>query len=235
MMEVVKSSPRRVQKILVQQDSDRRKIAELLHRAKLHRIPLQFVPRKKLDILDRNHQGVIGFLSLKAFVPLDEILEGAAKPFLLLCDGVEDPQNLGAIIRTAECSGADGLILPERRSAGISSAVLTVSAGAAEHLSISRVKNLARTMDELRKRGIWLVGAEGGGREYWFDFDYNVPVGLVLGSEGKGLRPLVRDKCDRILSIPLAGQITSLNVAAAAAVFMFEVVRQRKKFRLQSE
>jgi len=235
LLEVLKSSPRRVNKILVQKDSGRKKIKEILDRAGQHRIPCQFVPKRQMDVVDGGHQGVIGFVSLKAPVPLDDILESAKKPFLLLCDSVEDPQNLGAIIRTAECAGVDGLILPERRAAGITGTVRAVSAGATEHLSVSRVKNLARTMDELRKKGVWLVGAEGGGREYWHDFDYDVPVGIVLGSEGKGLRPLVRKKCDKILSIPLAGKINSLNVASAAAVFLFEVARQRNYFRKQCE
>jgi 23S rRNA (guanosine2251-2'-O)-methyltransferase len=112
----------------------------------------------------------------------------------------------------------------------VTGAVASVSAGAVEYLKISRVTNLARAMDDLKKRGLWFVGAEGGSKEYWHDFDYTVPLGLVLGSEGKGLRPLVRAKCDRILSIPLMGKLTSLNVAAAAAIFCFEVVRQRKKY-----
>jgi len=229
LVEAVRSSPQRVHKILIQKDSDKRKTAEIVHWAKMYRIPFFFVPKRKLDTLDRNHQGAVGFLSPKAFVSLEEILNSAETPFLLLCDGVEDPQNLGAIIRTAEGAGVDGVILPERRAAGITDAVLSVSAGAAEHLSIARVKNLAQTMDELRKRGIWLVGAEAGGQDYWYEFDFTVPLGLVVGSEGKGLRTLVRSKCDKILSIPLSGKIGSLNVAAAAAVFLFEVVRQREK------
>jgi 23S rRNA (guanosine2251-2'-O)-methyltransferase len=145
-----------------------------------------------------------------------------------LLDGIEDPQNLGAIIRTAEGAGADGIILPERRTVGLSETVSLVSAGALEYLKVARVKNLARTMDDLKNRGVWLVGAEAAGKEYWCEFDYKLPVGLVLGSEGKGLRPLIRKKCDKILSIPLLGSITSLNVSAAASIFLYEVVRQRK-------
>jgi 23S rRNA (guanosine2251-2'-O)-methyltransferase len=125
----------------------------------------------------------------------------------------------------------DGVILPERRSAGLSKVVSSVSAGALEHIKIARVKNLARSMDRFKEKGIWFVGAEGGSPGYWFDFDYTVPVGLVLGSEGKGLRPLVRNKCDKVLSIPLLGEVGSLNVASAAAIFMYEVVRQRKRYK----
>jgi len=230
LLEILKSSPQRVNKILVQKDSNKQDIAEIVRLSKRNRIPLQFVPKKRLDLLDKKHQGVAAFVLPKAFVSVDAILESAELPFLLLLDGVEDPQNLGAIIRTAEGAGIDGLVLPERRAAGVTGAVASVSAGAVEHLKISRVTNLVRVMDDLRKRGVWLVGAEGGSHEYWYDFDYTVPLGLVLGSEGKGLRPLVKAKCDRVLSIPLLGKLTSLNVAAAAAIFCFEVVRQRKKY-----
>ena len=156
-----------------------------------------------------------------------EILAGTKAPFLVLLDEIEDPQNLGAIVRSAECAGVDGLVLPERRSAGLTETVSTVAAGALEHVKIARVTNLAQTMEELKKRGLWFVGAEGGGTEPWYKFDYTVPVGIVMGSEGKGLRPLVRKRCDKILSIPLFGRINSLNVSAAAAIFLFEVARQR--------
>jgi 23S rRNA (guanosine2251-2'-O)-methyltransferase len=230
LLEILKSSPQRVNKILIQKDSNKPDIAEIVRLSKRSHISLQFVPKKRLDLLDKKHQGVAAFVLPKAFVSVDAILESAELPFLLLLDGVEDPQNLGAIIRTAEGAGIDGLVLPERRAAGVTGAVASVSAGAVEHLKISRVTNLVRVMDDLRKRGVWLVGAEGGSHEYWYDFDYTVPLGLVLGSEGKGLRPLVKAKCDRVLSIPLLGKLTSLNVAAAAAIFCFEVVRQRKKY-----
>lgn len=228
LFEIVKSFPNRVNKILIQKDKRQRKITEIIHLAKAKDIPLLFVPKQKLDRLDRNHQGVVALLTPKEFSSLDNILSSANIPFLVLLDGIEDPQNLGAIIRTAEGAGADGIILPERRSAGLSETVSLVSAGALEYLRVARVKNLARTMDDLKNRGVWLVGAEAAGKEYWYEFDYKLPVGLVLGSEGKGLRPLIRKKCDKILSIPLLGNITSLNVSAAASIFLYEVVRQRE-------
>ena len=230
LLEVMKSSPQRINKILVRKDSHNQDIKEIVLLSKKNNISLQYVPKKRLDVLDNKHRGFVAFVMPKAFVSVNAILESAEMPFLLLLDGVEDPQNLGAIIRIAEGAGIDGLILPERRAAGVTGAVASVSAGAVEHLKISRVTNLARVMDDLKKRGLWLVGAEGGSREYWHDFDYNVPLGLVLGSEGRGLRPLVKSKCDRVLSIPLLGKLTSLNVAAAAAIFCFEVVRQREKY-----
>lgn len=228
LVEVVKSSPLRVNKIWIQNDMRKEKITEIKRLAKDKHIPFLFVPKRKLDRLDRNHQGAIAFLTPKDFSSLDEIAVSQENAFLILLDGIEDPQNLGAILRTAECAGVDGVILPERRSVGLTDSVFQVSAGAMEYVKVARVNNLARTMEDLKKRGVWLVGAESSGEEFWYEFDYTLPVGLVLGSEGKGLRPLIRKKCDKILSIPLLGSISSLNVAAAASVFVYEVVRQRR-------
>ena len=231
LLEVLKSSPNRINKILIQEGKKQKKIDEIIQLAKAKHIPFLFVPRQRLGNLDRNHQGAVALISPKEFSSLDDIFTSDRIPFLLLLDGIEDPQNLGAIIRTAEGAGVDGIILPERRSVGLSETVSLVSAGALEYLKVARVKNLARVMDDLRGRGIWLVGAEGGYKELWYEFDYKLPVGLVLGSEGKGLRPLIRKKCDKILSIPLLGSITSLNVSAAASIFLYEVVRQRENIK----
>jgi 23S rRNA (guanosine2251-2'-O)-methyltransferase len=229
LLEALKSSPLRVTKIFVQKDTGRKRVAEVIKMAMSRNVPVVWVPRERLDRMDKHHQGVVALCSPKAFSSVESILSGSKTPFLLLLDGVEDPQNLGAIIRTAEGAGVDGLILPERRAVGLSGVVSQVSAGALEHIKIARVKNLVQSMDRLKEEGIWFVGAEGGSDKYWFDFDYAVPLGLVVGSEGKGLRPLVKNKCDQILSIPLLGKVTSLNVASAAAIFMYEVVRQRKR------
>lgn len=230
-IEAVKSSPRRVNKIFIQKDIKKGKITEIIKLAKAKRIPFLFVPKKTLDSMNRSHQGAIASLSPKEFLALEEILALSGLPFFVLLDGIEDPQNLGAIVRSAECAGVDGIIIPERRSAGLTETVSLVSAGALESLKVARVKNLARAMDDLRERGVWLVGAEGNHKEYWYEFDYKLPVALVFGSEGRGLRPLIQKKCDKILSIPLLGQITSLNVAAAASIFLYEVVRQRKEVK----
>jgi len=226
-LEILRSSSGRIQKVLIQKEKGPGKISEVIRLARSNDIPFVFVPRHKLDLLAPGHQGVMALLSAKEFSSLEEILATAKNPFLVLLDEIEDPQNLGAIIRSAEGAGADGIIIPERRSAGLSEAAISVSAGAAEHIKIARVKNLVQTMEDLKKRGLWLVGAEAGGREMWYDFDYTIPIGIVLGSERKGLRRLVREKCDKVLSIPLFGRLNSLNVAAAAAIFFFEVVRQR--------
>jgi 23S rRNA (guanosine2251-2'-O)-methyltransferase len=228
LLEALNAPSCRVYKLLIQKDAGREKIKEITAVAANRRIPYSLVSKKKLDGFDPHHQGAVAFVAEKKTVSLDEILSSSSCPFILLLDGIEDPQNLGAIIRTAEGAGADGIIVPERRAAGLTESVSRVSAGALEHIKISRVKNLIQAMDRLRREEIWLVGAEGGGRRNWHEFDYTLPVGIVLGSEGRGLRPLVRKKCDEILSLPLSGQLSSLNVASAAAVFMFEVVRQRK-------
>ena len=186
------------------------------------------MPENKLFKLSSRHQGLAAETAPKEFTTIEQILAQSSRPFLLLLDEIEDPQNLGAIIRTAEGAGVDGLIIPERRSAGLTPAVYAVSAGALQHLAIARVKNLARTIDLLKKRGLWLIGAEAGRPELWYEFDYTGPIGVVLGSEGTGLRRLIKEKCDVLLSLPLAGKVGSLNVSAAAAVFLFEAVRQRK-------
>jgi 23S rRNA (guanosine2251-2'-O)-methyltransferase len=228
LLEILRTSPQRLNKIYLQKEGGRRPVGEIVSLARTHHVPYLFVPKQALDNLSPHHQGVVALVASKEFVSLGEILSAAQVPFLVLLDEIEDPQNLGAILRSAEGAGADGIVLPERRSAGLTEVVAQVSAGALEHLKVARVPNLAQTMDELKERGLWLVGAEGGSGEYFYEFDYTQPVGLVFGSEGKGLRPLIRKRCDKVLSIPLRGKVNSLNVAAAAAVFLFEVARQRK-------
>ena len=226
-IEILRGASNRVQKVYIQKERGPHRIAEVIRLARERGLPLQFLPKRKLDLAAPGHQGAVLVLGAKEYSDLDDILAGSRLPFLVLLDEIEDPQNLGAILRSAECAGADGIVLPERRSVGITDAVIRVSAGAAEHLKIARVPNLARTMDDLKRKGLWLVGAEGGQKALWYEFDYTCPVGVVLGSEGRGLRRLVREKCDRLLSIPVLGRVNSLNVGAAAAVFFFEVARQR--------
>jgi 23S rRNA (guanosine2251-2'-O)-methyltransferase len=230
-LEAVKHSPERVNKILIQEGTSRAKMAEIIGWAKKNRIPFFYLPSKKMNSIDPHHQGAIALLAAKEYCSLDTILMSSETPFLVILDGIGDPQNLGAIIRTADGAGVDGVLIPERRAALLTETVAVVASGALEHVKVARVKNLARTMEELRKKGVWLVGAEGNGDGPWYDFDYTAPVALVFGSEGEGMRRLTRDKCDKVLSIPLLGTITSLNVAAASAVFMYEVVKQRKNFR----
>ncbi len=234
LLEALKSSAGRVNKVFIQEEKGHARIGEVIREAKARHVPCVFVPARRLDQVAPGHQGVMAEVSPKGYVSLDDILARSAKPFVVILDEVEDPQNLGAIVRSAEAAGADGLILPERRSAGLTETVDTVSAGALEHLPVARVTNLVRAMEELKDKGLWLVGAEGSGEEPWYSFDFTGPIGIVLGSEGRGLRPLVRKTCDKVLAIPLAGKVGSLNVAAAAAVFFFEVVRQRRGLGVSS-
>jgi 23S rRNA (guanosine2251-2'-O)-methyltransferase len=226
-IEILRSASGRVHKVFIQEEKGPHKIAEVIRLAKARGLPLHFLPKLKLDLMSPGHQGAVVLLAAEEYSSIEEILARSRQHFLVLLDEIEDPQNLGAIVRSAECAGADGIILPVRRSAAVTEAVIEVSAGATAHLKIARVTNLARTMDDLKQKGLWFVGAEGGHKALWYDFDYTVPVGIVLGSESRGLRRLVREKCDRVLSIPLLGRVNSLNVAAAAAVFCFEVARQR--------
>ncbi len=229
LLEILRSNPERITKIFIQKERGPQRIAEVIRQARKAGVPVSFMPARQLDRLASHHQGAVAEVSPKAYSSLDEILAASPRPLLVLLDEVEDPQNLGTIVRSAEAAGADGLILPERRSAGLTETVDTVSAGALGHLKVARVVNLARAMDGLKARGIWLVGAEGSAKDPWHAFDYTVPVGIVLGSEGKGLRPVVRKACDKVLGIPMSGRVSSLNVAAAAAVFLFEAVRQRRR------
>jgi 23S rRNA (guanosine2251-2'-O)-methyltransferase len=149
----------------------------------------------------------------------------------VLLDGVEDPHNLGAILRTCECAGVDGVFIPEHRAAGLSETVAKTSAGAVEYVRVARVTNLVPLIDELKDRGLWVVGVEGGTGNLYSDFDLEIPLAVVLGSEGKGVRRLVREKCDAIVSIPMRGKINSLNVSVAAGVVLFEALRQRMNGR----
>lgn len=226
-LEILRVNPRRVNKIFLSREMPSHRAQKIIQLARLAEVPVVRVPRQKLDALSLHHQGIVAIVAAKEFASLESLLSLSKIPCLVFLDGVEDPQNLGAIIRSAEAAAASGLVLPERHSAGLTAAVYQASAGALEHLGVARVKNLARALEEVKRRGLWVIGAEAQGDGLWYEFDYTQPVALVFGSEGRGLRPLVRQRCDRVLSIPLTGKTSSLNVAAAAAVFLFEVVRQR--------
>lgn len=212
------------------------RIREIIVLAEAKKIPVHFVERDQLEkmTISGKDQGVIAQApSLDYCQP--EVLFSKAdtgsesrRPLLVLLDGVQDPQNLGSIIRSAEAAGADGVVIPERRSAGLTTAVVRASAGAAYHLPVARVKNLSRTIEDLKKRGYWLVGADMDGTPLWEEeFDFNLPVGLVLGAEGRGLRRLVRDSCDLVVSLPMRGQVGSLNVSVATGIILFEILRRR--------
>lgn len=179
-----------------------------------------------------SHQGVIAVGACAEYVEPQRLLEIASErgedPFIIICDEIEDPHNLGAIIRTAEAAGAHGLIIPKRRSATLNHTVFKSSAGAASWLPVARVANLAATVDMLKKNGVWIYGTDGSGESY-DSVKMDGPVGLVIGSEGFGMSRLMKEKCDFLLSLPMAGKITSLNASVAAGIFMYEIVRQRNK------
>ncbi len=189
--------------------------------------------RRKLDTMSQTHahQGVIALCAVKEYCTVADILAIAQArgepPFVIVCDEISDPHNLGAIIRSAECAGAHGVIIPKRRSAGLTAVVDKTSAGAVEHVAIARVPNLSAAIGELKKSGLWVYGAAAEGASPMWQTDLTGPVCLVIGSEGDGIGRLVRENCDFLVSIPLKGQISSLNASAAAAVLMYEVLRQR--------
>jgi len=196
-------------------------------------IPVRPMARQELERLAgaAAHQGVVAVTSEKQYCALDDLLSRHRRPhaFLVVLDGVEDPHNLGAIIRTAEAAGADGIIIPERRAVGVTATVAKASAGASEHLPIAKVTNVSRTLEQLQQRNIWTVGLDERGDRAYDQLDYNMDCALVLGAEGKGLHEQVRKHCDFVVSIPMLGQVPSLNVSVAAAVVMYEVARQRRK------
>lgn len=176
------------------------------------------------------HQGIIASGACAEYVSVEDILAISKKkgtaPFIIICDEIEDPHNLGAIIRTAEAAGADGIIIPKRRSASLNATVFKTSAGAASWLPVARVANLGAAIDELKKNGIWIYGTDASGENY-SDTSFTGPIGLVIGSEGFGMGRLIRDKCDFLVKLPMYGKITSLNASVAAGIFMYEAVRQR--------
>ncbi|HZQ68466.1 MAG TPA: 23S rRNA (guanosine(2251)-2'-O)-methyltransferase RlmB [Terriglobales bacterium] len=198
-------------------------------------VAVRFVGRPELDRMAGNnaHQGVVAVTSGKQYNELDDVI--AAKrgehSLLVLLDGIEDPHNLGAILRTADAAGADGVVIPERRAVGVTPVVTKASAGASEHLPIARVTNIARTVDELKDKNIWVVGLDERGTQSYDSLDYKMDCAIVLGAEGKGVHELVRKKCDFVVSIPMLGKVSSLNVSVAAGVMLYEVVRQRGKPR----
>ena len=189
--------------------------------------------RRKLDAMSATHahQGVIALAAVREYSSIDEILriadERGEKPFVIVCDEISDPHNLGAIIRTAECAGAHGIIIPKRRSAGLTSIVDKTSAGAAEHMAVARVANLPAAIKELKSRGLWVYGTAAEAESSLWSTDLSGAVCLVIGSEGDGMGRLVTENCDFLVSIPMHGQVNSLNASTAAAVMMYEVLRQR--------
>lgn len=229
-LEALRSGARRFERIVIADGARHERLRELIEKARSAGIPVRREPRAALDRLtDRaNHQGVIAFVAAASYADETKLLENiSSETIFVLLDGVEDPHNLGAIIRTAECSGASAVVIPDRRAAGITEIVAKTSAGATEYLNIARVTNLVSFIEQLKNRNVWVIGLDQSGEIKHTEFDYSGAIALVFGGEGQGLRRLVRERCDAIVSIPMRGRITSLNVSVAAGVVLFEVVRQR--------
>ena len=230
-LEALRSNSRRVEKIVVADGARQHRLNEIFDLAREHRIVVETVPRERLERLVEagvNHQGVVAIAAAADYVDSDEILDAANDPALfVILDGVEDPRNLGAILRTVECAGADGVFIPERRAVGLTETVAKSSAGAIEHVKVAKVTNLNRFIEDLKARNIWVVGTSGDATMNYTDWDWTAPSALVLGAEGSGLHRLVAENCDALVKIPMYGKIDSLNVSVAAGVILFEAKRQR--------
>jgi len=245
-LEALRARRRPIHKIFLAAGANPSRLNEIVETARRNGVGIEKRDRRALDEMTRraNHQGVVALVAEsagKSFVPggkstgptstyveADAILDSlGALPLLVLLDGIEDPHNLGAILRTCEGAGVDGVFLPEHRAAGLNETVAKTSAGAVEYVRVARVTNLVRLIEELKERGIWVVGVEGGTELGYTGVDFNVPLALVVGSEGKGVRRLVRENCDAVVSIPMRGRLNSLNVSVATGVVLFEVLRQR--------
>ncbi|MCL1632371.1 23S rRNA (guanosine(2251)-2'-O)-methyltransferase RlmB [Sporolactobacillus sp. CPB3-1] len=212
-----------------------RGLSALLDLIKSNGIAVQFVPRQKLDQLAKSaqHQGVVASVAAYRYAELDDLFALAEsrgeQPFLIMLDGVEDPHNLGSILRTADASGCHGIIIPKRHSVGLTSVVAKASTGAIEYVPVARVSNLAATMNQLKKRGVWFAGTAADGSEDYRAADFTIPICLIIGNEGAGMSRLVREKCDFLIRLPMRGQVTSLNASVAAGLLMYEVLRNRDK------
>lgn len=230
-LEAIKAG-RSIDKLVIKNGAYSKSLIPVIDAAKHRGIIIQQADLQKLDKAadGGNHQGVIAYVSAHEYVSVEDILNRAEakgeSPFVIICDKITDPHNLGAIIRTANCVGASGVIIPKRESVGINSVVMKTSAGAAQHTPVARVTNIARTIEELQQKGLWITAADMDGKAM-YDIDFKGAIGIVVGSEGNGVSRLVREKCDFIASIPMHGEISSLNASVAASVLMYEALRQR--------
>lgn len=230
-MEAIRSG-RSIESILVAKGERSGSVVAIIAKAKQKNVPVKDVDSKKLDFLAKgiNHQGIVAQCAVKEYSTLEDIFalaeERGESPFIIVLDKIEDPHNLGAIIRTAECAGAHGVIIPERRSAGLSYTVEKTSAGALEYMPVVRVKNISAVLQKLKDKGIWVYGADMDG-EHYKKVNFDGAVALVIGNEGKGISPLVAKDCDVIVSLPMKGKINSLNASVAAGILMYEIADKR--------
>lgn len=228
---------REMNKVWISENARKGQMNELIELAKQSGALIQFVPKKRLDALAEttNHQGVIASVAAYQYATIDDLFQNAKlrnePPFFLLLDEIEDPHNFGSILRTADCAGVHGVIIPRRRSVGLTTAVAKASTGAIEYVPVVRVTNLAQTIERLKNFGIWFIGTDAKGRQDFREVDYTIPLCLVIGSEGKGISRLIQQKCDFLVQLPMRGHVTSLNASVAAALFMYEVIRQRNPLK----
>ncbi len=229
--EAIKSG-RTIDSLLVAKGERGGSVGPLISKCRDRGTVVKEVDRRKLDKLcgGENHQGIAAWASVHEYASIEDILENARSkgepPFVIVCDEIEDPHNLGAIIRTADACGAHGIIIPKRRGVALTYAVGKVSAGAIEYVPVARVSNLASALDELKEKGFWVYGADMDGKR-WDEQDYSGSVALIVGSEGKGISRLVKEKCDFIVSLPMKGKINSLNASVAAGILMYEIAKKR--------
>jgi 23S rRNA (guanosine2251-2'-O)-methyltransferase len=230
-----------INKIYIEKNMNDPVLKKIYANARERGIVVAFLEKDKLDGMSvtRRHQGVIAEVAAADYADISDIIKKAETagqpPLLLILDGITDPNNLGSIIRTAECAGVHGIVLPKRRSALLSPVVAKVAAGAAEHIPISKVTNLARTIDDLKRAGFWIAGADMQGETLYYEYDYVRPTAVVIGSEGSGISRLVRENCDTLIRIPLYGKINSLNAAVAAALIVFQAARKREESGISLE
>ncbi len=227
-------SGRTVNKIWLAQGSAPHQLQAVVEEAKKLGVMYQFVDRRKLDQMvdkDIRHQGVVAQAAPYEYADLEDLFQAAKErgeaPFFVILDEIEDPHNLGSVIRTVECAGAHGVIIPKRRSAQVTAVVARTSAGAAAFVPVARVSNLAQAIDALKERGVWIAGADASAGQTAYEADLTGPLAIVIGSEGRGLSRLVREKCDFLVKLPLLGRIQSLNASVAAGILLYEAVRQR--------
>ena len=243
-LEALRAGSKKLQQITIAEGARHERLRELLDLAKQARVPVHRAPRVALDraLPGVTHQGVMAKTAAATYRDAGELLDelssqvGTATPPLVLgLDAVEDPRNLGAILRTAECAGVAGIFIPERRAVGLTATVAKAAAGALEHVSVARVTNLVQLIEQLKERNIWVIGAASDGASDYTDWDWTVPSALFVGGEGSGLHRLVRERCDALVRIPLQGRIESLNVSVAAGIILYEALRQRRGARKASK
>ena len=242
-LEVLRAKRRAIREITIANGTKDARLSQLLELARAEHVPVHYAPRQQLDRATGNaiHQGVVARVAAAEYADADELLDSigglvtnGTVPLVLVLDGVEDPQNLGAILRTAECAAVDGVFVPERRAAGLTEAVGKASAGAIEYVPVARATNLSRLIDQLKERNVWVVGTAADASIDYAEWDWTRASAIVMGGEGSGLHRLVREHCDALVRIPVLGQIESLNVSVATGIVVYEALRQRTAAQMKN-